>query len=762
MGKRKREKQSALRPSVFRAPVSVAAVVFVVSAALILRRYFATFPPPFTDTKLFAGVDFNAPAAKIFSHFAAISRALAVFAAAFGAGSAFLKIFRLGMSPQEKTVFSLSTGLGLVALAVFVLGHTGLLKVVPMAMVGIVFWILAVFEIRSAIKTGHPEPNAATEKKEKIGLVGYGALAVLAVAAFVNIVGALTPETFYDSQQYQLGLPAQWLLGSSIKSDVYTPSSFFPMNVNMLFTAAMAFGDDVAAKMVHYFCGILAAYAVFVFCRRRWSVGAGIFAALIFYANPATMTVSWKTAVEMGLAVFAFASFFAAMKYYDTSRRAWLALAGVLCGFAVGGKYTGLVFAWFPAVVMIFFRAASKETSLKSAAFDALFFSALAGLAAAPWLLRNAILTGNPIFPFFWTQIGFTKLRAAGQFLDPNWPPFTFVNYFLFLWPLTMNLLHPEGYPGAVFLTLLPLIFFVRSDDKHRALAAWIYLAAAIISWAATGKFYLRYFLPSLPVAAVIFAHYLSIAGMSSAVGKLAAALVIYLSAANIVFAARVLRDTQDPARYVFSDISKGDYLSTQRMSYPAPYFPAAEWINNNLPADAGIIFMGETRGLFTERKHKTSSAPDFWWYLETLGNSRNAAEYRLALKNAGMTHILFNWPEARRLLGYDVFYFDERTLEIFDDFWRAHVREIHSAAADIYAPEYGITSMRRQQPEWWARHASNPLNRIYVYAILDGPAAAALPAPPDPALMKELYPDTRWSVISKKAETLLGRSGRR
>ncbi|MDI6757631.1 MAG: glycosyltransferase family 39 protein [Endomicrobiia bacterium] len=773
MGKRHSEKKSAkisgfkvgAAPPLFRVSPAAVAVIFTATSFLILRGYFDLFPSPFSPVGLFAGVEFNAAPSRIFEHFISILCALAVFLAAFGAGSALLKVFKLQMPPDEKNVFSLSSGLGVLALAVFALGHTGLLSIWPMAVLTGALSLVGIAEFISrraadvaatSLISPTSAPSGENLRNEKIGLAGYCALGVILAAAVVNLLGALTPETFYDSQQYQLGLPAQWLLNRSIKSDVYTPASFFPMNVNMLFTLAMSFGGDIAAKITHWLCGVLVSYSVYVFCRRRWSENAGIFAALIFYASPAVMAVSWKTAVEMGIAVFGFASFFAATKYRETSAGRWLILSGVLCGFAIGGKYTAILYCWFPMALMLATRFLWEpgKTTFRLCARDIAVFSLAAFLACLPYLARNVIASGNPVFPFFEDKIGFLRLRFTGRLEDPGRPPVTFVNYLFFLWPLTMGVFY-EGYPGAVFLCLVPLVFLVRPGDKPATTSAWIYVFSGIAAWATVGRFYLRYFVPALPVVAVAFAYYLSRARAASSLGKLAAAVVIYLSVSNIVFAARILRSSQDPVRYVFGGMSRRDYLSTQRQSYPAPYYQSVAWLNENLPSESGIMFMGETRGLFTERKHKTSSAPDSWWFIETLQKCRDAAEYAKALKDAGMTHILFNAPEAKRLRGYDMFYFDARTLGIFDDFWRKHVREIYSEAADIQSPEHDIVSMRRQQPAWWSRYASDPQNRVFVYAILDDPVASALPAPPNPALSKEFYSESRWNMIFYKAESL-------
>jgi hypothetical protein len=140
--------------------------------------------------------------------------------------------------------------------------------------------------------------------------------------------------------------------------------------------------------------------------------------------------------------------------------------------------------------------------------------------------------------------------------------------------------------------------------------------------------------------------------------------------------------------------------------------------------------------------------------YLVTLFEKAKTPEDAVGLlREKGITHILLNVPEARRLKVYDMSHFEPREYGLFVRFWNRYVREVHRDIADITVLPRGILSMKQQQPAWWRNYAADEGNYVYVYEILsDAEAAKPHAVPRDFWEDPSLFPESRW----KKLEPVL------
>ena len=87
--------------------------------------------------------------------------------------------------------------------------------------------------------------------------------------------------------------------------------------------------------------------------------------------------------------------------------RKTLILAGLLAGMSMGSKYTGgVILLSGIAAILVHHRKDWKRSLL------AIFtFGAAAVLIFSPWLVKNALTTGNPFYPFFFEAGAMTPVR---------------------------------------------------------------------------------------------------------------------------------------------------------------------------------------------------------------------------------------------------------------------------------------------------------------------------------------------------------------
>jgi len=716
---------------------------------LIKTNYFQHFPIPFTPTGLFENLSFNFNKTIfllkcfLFSFFTLLS--------CFGYGSVLIEKFGIEVSSGRKIVLSLVLGFGVLALTIFFLGIVGLIYFSILFVVVLVGIFLGIYSFLKFSK------NFAFQNFGFIQLLFFF---VLLYSMFVNLVGALTPETFFDSQFYLLGLPNIWRLQNKISFNRYIFSSMYPFNINMLYLLNLVFSNDISAKIIHWFCGVISVGLIYFFVKNYFSKTTALVACLIFYTVPTVMAVSWKTAIEFGIAMFELAGVFCLLEYFTKEDKKYLLLSGIFWGFALGSKYLVLLeFFSISLAIFVFYLIVNKK-NLKLVFKDYIIFLSLAVVVASPWYVRNIILTGNPVFPFFAHKIGFVKPRVVGNiFSDPAPPKFTFKNYFLFLWPLTLGQLQQESYPGGVFLVFLPFLFLFKNVDKKIKFLT-IYLVCCLFLWAFIGRFYLRYFIPVIGVVATIYACFIVETNLSNSFKNFLYLVFLFLISSNINFGQRILHFTQTPAKFVFSNMSVKEYLFTQRPSYPCPYYSVVDWANKNLSKNNNkILFLGETRGLFCEIPYLTHGVLEYSPLIEMLEKVKDEEELYYEFKKQNITHILLNVPEAKRLAGYDNFYFGPFQFEIWLKFWNKYVEEVYKDITDISLPDRGIYSMKNQSSQWWQIYSSDPKNYVYLYKILSEEEVKLIKEgkrehkkPINFFLMKELYSSQRWEILKDVA----------
>jgi hypothetical protein len=126
-------------------------------------------------------------------------------------------------------------------------------------------------------------------------------------------------------------------------------------------------------------------------------------------------------------------------------------------------------------------------------------------------------------------------------------------------------------------------------------------------------------------------------------------------------------------------------------------------------------------------------------------------------LAKQGITHIIFNVPEAQRLAAYDLFYWEEKDLVMLDDFWKRYVKLVYQDMGDLSLPQKGLFSLKEQEPQGWLQYGQDIRKYVYLYEIMpEGSAGVPHEIPANFFLMRGLYPAERWKKLEPAAAKLL------
>ncbi len=590
--------------------------------------------------------------------------------AAAASGRALLGLlgFRAEMPRLERTLFGFALGLGLLAALMLALGLAGGL-VRPLGLVPLAL-LLALgareqgamaLELRGWVKT--------------IRVSGWGwALAALFSAfGLISFLGCFAPPTAgleWDSVAYHLADPKMYL---QVHRIVYIP---WEDHSNFAFTAEMWYlyslllggvdGGVPLAKLFHFACGAGTCLAVYTLGARLFTPSIGKVSTLLFASTPVVFWEAGTAYVDLATAFFTTLTLLALGWGMTSNDARWQRLGAVLMGLTLSTKATALGTLGVLALgVLLWHWRGLKETPLV-AVKSAVLWGLLALAVGSPWLLKSALLTGNPVYPFFYGIFGGRGWSQSAADYYTNWNAgfgmgHSLSDIALVPWNLTMFLLpgHITTYPkpfndapltplGALNPLLLGALFFPAfgrgASAAARVLAA--FALSSVLLWAGTMQ-YARYLVPVLPVFCLLAGSVL--VQVYSQRLKAGYALAT-LGAGSLVFSLYLgvsLASQQAPV--VFGLQSRADYITHGFGAYPAMQF-----INTELPASSKIVMYGNPLGFYCDKPylwgepiHGTTIPYDTF---------RSAEDLRAYLHKMGVTHISVSqsgFPLTPGLSGY-------------------------------------------------------------------------------------------------------------
>ena len=552
----------------------------------------------------------------------------------------------LGRDDRPPRVEVLAAGAAVLALVLAGAATVGLLRPV---LLQVVLAVAALEGLRLLLVTRVRPPLPPMALGSAPGIV------LCAVAASVLVL-TTAPPVMFDVLNYHLAFPARWLAHGGFVEFPRHLFSYYPSAHGIDYSFALATVGPWGANAIHWWfgaVGVLAAGELGGLLGGRRSAG---WAAACFGLAPVVVEIAGYAIADLAVAAFAGAALVLLVRR-DTSPAVWrtAAAAGLLAGSAASAKYLGLVTAVVPVALALLLVTRRRRIATCVA------FGVAVLVALAPWLGRNAVWTGNPVYPYLQQLLGgppcerdvAVELEHSGADAEPT---FAGVIPRALTAPVlrTFRPLESGGRIGAHWLILLPVALLVRGLDRRRAAALWLATVAGAVAWGALVQ-YARFLVPVMvPAAALAGVAAASLtAGSSRTIARAFTVVLVGILAWNATTLASGFN--LDRLAVVTGNLAERDFIDRW-----VSYGPAIPVVNAELPEDATILLVAEPRSLYLDRRVLVEDPYRTPLLVELARGCRSVEELAREVRGLGATHVLVNTSEMGFFAG----------MRQADDFW--------------------------------------------------------------------------------------------
>jgi 4-amino-4-deoxy-L-arabinose transferase-like glycosyltransferase len=490
-------------------------------------------------------------------------------------------------------------------------------------------------------------------------------MCVLAGILIVEVLLCLTPPVSRDALIHHLAIPKLWIRHGGFFETPWAPFSYFPMNIDLLYLVPLVFGNDLVPALIHMLFGLGTGTLVYAYLKNQAGKAWGMLGLLVFVSTPMVMRLSITAYVDLGMIFFTTASVLSYLRWRDGryENANWLLFSAACMGLAAGTKYNALISWLFLNGALCFLYARDTGEQVKAVRWAALFF--LVALAVvSPWLVKNLVLKGNPIYPLMNDLFTFSHGgREAAGFLAAGDADRGGYNLFrnrtllygeeawqILLLPVRIffegrdhSPQHYDGVLSPLFALAIPFAF-IGNRGGHRSFF-FLFIVFVFLVSIFMADVRIRYILPILPFMTILAVTGIRngtewLQGRRNDALRLASGAVLFavalLLAVNLVYLGSRFADIR-PLPYLLGEESRVEFLSRQVGSYPAIAF-----INRTLPDDAVVYLLFLSgRGYYLDREYVHHVGLEAAIVRGMVRSSADAATLAAFLRSLGGTHLL-------------------------------------------------------------------------------------------------------------------------
>ena len=510
------------------------------------------------------------------------------------------------------------------------------------------------------------------------------------------IILSSVPPVSRDALTHHLAVPKLYLKHGGMYEIPSIVFSYYPPNLDLLYLIPLYFGNDIIPKFIHFAFALLTAWMIFSYLKVRLDAAYALSGGLFFLSLPVIVKLSTTVYVDLGIAFFSTCALIYLLKWMENDFRIhYLIISAVSCGLALGSKYNGLIVLFILTLFVPFSYLCRKKGSTgkkpdgPGASFDvqfkaigyAIIFCLVALIIFSPWMIRNYVWKGNPIYPLYHNlfslpSFGSTKVAGENHKLasekgseqasvpkSPRWSSLAIrkLLYGESWWEIALIPVRlffqgqdddPRYFDGKLnpFLLILPIFAFVKLKNiptnlrtEKTVFASFAILYLLYASFSATVR--IRYIAPIIPpliilamfglhrINAVFEENFFVRARKFAGVSLLA--LTAFMFGINAAYLVGQFKHV-DPFSYLSGRLDRDAYIERYR-----PEYAAIKYANTNLPKQTRIlaIFLGN-RLYYSEREMIFGDR----FFQNSVERATQHGDILADLKQKKITHILIRY----------------------------------------------------------------------------------------------------------------------
>lgn len=572
-----------------------------------------------------------------------------------------LRLFSL-FDRAERLFFAACLGLSTLSLVVLGFGLIGWMSRWPLLIV-----LLTVMLVELVLSWRHRQPAIVAAPLNDSGPPSRFAWIVIGIVTpfvFCMLLGAMSPQTDFDVIEYHLGGPKEWFQQGQITRLPHNVYTSFPFLTEMLVLSGMVLYGDwnwgaLAGQTTIAGFAPLVAIGLYATARRWFSAPAGWFAALIWLTTPWVYRISIIAYAEGGLACYLFATFAIALRivwpqeqasqaagdqpYPANQPAALYGVCGFLAGSAMACKYTGLISVIIPVGLLL--ASVTARRSLKTADLRRLIqagvaFAAGVLIAIGPWLLKNTLETGNPVYPLAYSIFGGNGRDAA---MNEQWKRGHSSHYgslsdWIWDWPVKLtDVVANNDWHSVLMFAFAPIALL--AVWRRKVWLVWAFVGWQFLTWFLFTHHIDRFYVPMFPVVALL-------AGCGASwlwtrtPGRWCGGVLI---AASLAFNIWIMQNIGG------FNAGRTDLRAAENLVVS----PSQRWLNDEfaagrLPANFKVLCVGEAALFHAKFPYVYNTVFDRSLFEQCFAD-KSPEESREWLRQRGITHVLVNWSEILR-----------------------------------------------------------------------------------------------------------------
>jgi len=552
-----------------------------------------------------------------------------IAAAAAGLGDLVLRRLRLegGLGVLERLALDYGVGAGLLGVVTLIVGRLGWLE--PWSCRAGLGFLAAVGFFRGRL---------GRAVRPKLDSFSYLCGLVIALFVVLMMLASMLPTIDFDVLEYHLQGPKEYFQAGRITFLPYNVYTNMPFDVEMLHLLGMEVLNDwwwggLVGQLLVAFFGPATAILIAAAAARGGSTRAGWIAAIVYLSTPWIYRLAALAYVEGPLCFYHGAMIWAVLHAWRDARaprrRPW-GLLGLLAGCAMGCKYPALISAVIPFGVLAMVDS-WRGRSVRPVGWYLLGWAVVIG----PWLGKNVIDTGNPVYPLanslfhgrYWDAARETQWTTVhGPVPITAWR----------LWSSVVDVAGRSDWQSPLYAALAPLAL-LRPGSRRLALALWGFVAYLFFTWWLLTHRLDRFWLPILPPLAIL-------AGLGADWSRrrgwtiLLGTILTFALLTNLTYISTALAGLNEWT---------GD-LVFLRHDIPKRWNPPLARLDAELPRDARPLLVGQAAVFHLNHAvtYNTVFNPET---IELLASGKTPDEFRRALHARNLTHVYVDWKEIQR-----------------------------------------------------------------------------------------------------------------